>query len=378
MYLDEGANAVLTGANLTSNVATEGQGGAIFVKDAMLLLFGSILTQNSAQSGGAIYMDKSAYATVTSATFDQNTAQCGGCAITVEDYATVRVSQSKFWDCGLKNENTQACQNTSNQFLKDAPVKDIYLETCLGSAKLDIINTSDVYSSSIQLSTVSCNPRNVWRVIAIVVASVSSALLLFMALLAFGLRYKNLLLQKQLLIRALPASIANRLWRGQEVVDRHENVGVVFVDVVGYTDFSSNASSESMVNLLQSLFERLDDACEQYGCLKIKTIGDAYMAAAGTDTINIMREVALLNSTLFAYEAHKVMEAVNQIFDTSLKLRAGVYVGPVIGGESNCYSYDLFNTYMLGLQEPHTADVSKHHKRACIDDAYVRFELRKQ
>ena len=58
-------------------------------------------------------------------------------------------------------------------------------------------------------------------------------------------------------------------------------VTVLFADIVGFTKFSECVSGEVLVDVLNDVFTRFDSIADNRGLEKIKTIGDAYMAAAG-------------------------------------------------------------------------------------------------
>ncbi|RPI67408.1 MAG: tetratricopeptide repeat protein, partial [Ignavibacteriae bacterium] len=78
----------------------------------------------------------------------------------------------------------------------------------------------------------------------------------------------------------LPKHIADRVARGETVNDHYENASVIFLDIVGFTTISEQLSSDQVVQLLEQIFTTLDAVCEKHDVVKIKTIGDSYMAVA--------------------------------------------------------------------------------------------------
>ncbi|MBT1517394.1 hypothetical protein KIP88_44615 [Bradyrhizobium sp. SRL28] len=86
---------------------------------------------------------------------------------------------------------------------------------------------------------------------------------------------------RQLLVRILPEGIADRLQEGEAVADKHQQVVVMFADIVGFTAISSRTDPDRIVAWLNKLFAAFDAICDRHGLEKIKTIGDAYMAAHG-------------------------------------------------------------------------------------------------
>ncbi|MCC7487065.1 MAG: adenylate/guanylate cyclase domain-containing response regulator [Burkholderiales bacterium] len=80
----------------------------------------------------------------------------------------------------------------------------------------------------------------------------------------------------------LPAAAARELKdRGTVASRRHEEVAVLFCDIVGFTAYCERHEPEGVVSRLQRLVERFESITERHGLEKIKTIGDAYMATAG-------------------------------------------------------------------------------------------------
>ncbi len=85
------------------------------------------------------------------------------------------------------------------------------------------------------------------------------------------------------LLRAiLPDEIARELREtGSTIAVRHEDVSLLFADIVGFTPLAASMPAEEVVALLAEIFERFDDLIARCGVEKIKTIGDAYMVAGG-------------------------------------------------------------------------------------------------
>jgi hypothetical protein len=85
-----------------------------------------------------------------------------------------------------------------------------------------------------------------------------------------------------LLHQILPEPIAARLMDGTHTIaDGYSDVTVLFADLAGFTEFSSTVSPRTLVKVLNRIFSAFDEVAERCGVEKIKTIGDAYMAACG-------------------------------------------------------------------------------------------------
>jgi len=86
----------------------------------------------------------------------------------------------------------------------------------------------------------------------------------------------------KLMLNILPRPIAERLKRGEKNISgSYAESTILFSDLVGFTELSSKISATELVKMLNDLFTRFDKRADSLGLEKIKTIGDAYMAAAG-------------------------------------------------------------------------------------------------
>lgn len=92
-------------------------------------------------------------------------------------------------------------------------------------------------------------------------------------------------LSERLLLNVLPPSIAGRMRAGEKMIaDSHAEATVVFADIVNFTALSATMTPEALVALLDDIFTGFDRIADEFDLEKIKTIGDAYMMAAGLPT----------------------------------------------------------------------------------------------
>ena len=148
---------------------------------------------------------------------------------------------------------------------------------------------------------------------------------------------------ESLLLNILPDSIAIRLKNNEQVIaDVFPMVTVVFADIVGFTSLSSKISPENLVKKLNQLFSIFDDLAEKHGLEKIKTIGDAYMVAAGLPEPHANHATAAAEMALEMIQAVVHSEEGNS--GQPLRLRVGLNSGPVIAGiiGKKKFSYDLW------------------------------------
>jgi class 3 adenylate cyclase/ActR/RegA family two-component response regulator len=158
------------------------------------------------------------------------------------------------------------------------------------------------------------------------------------------------LLQKEqaksehLLLNILPKRIAERLkteGEGRLIADRIDNATVLFADIVGFTPMSATLEPNELVARLNGLFSRFDQLAEALGVEKIKTLGDAYMAAAGVpEETPDHAEVA----GLMALRMLDDLRRYNEEIGFELRLRIGLHSGPLVAGVigKNKFIYDLW------------------------------------
>lgn len=147
---------------------------------------------------------------------------------------------------------------------------------------------------------------------------------------------------EDLLLNILPSAIADRLKAGEEpIADHVDNATVLFADLVGFTELSRTTAPARLVDLLNDLFSRFDSLVEKHGAEKIKTIGDAYMVAAGLSGSRASHVADVANLALDMKEAFAAFRNAN---DVDLKLRIGIHSGAVVAGVigTRKFAYDLW------------------------------------
>ncbi|MBR6341047.1 MAG: hypothetical protein IKR64_04010 [Treponema sp.] len=162
----------------------------------------------------------------------------------------------------------------------------------------------------------------------------------------------------RLLRSILPVSIAERM-KGlageRTIADSYKNVTVLFSDIVGFTKTTSNESAENIVSSLNALTSRFDKRAAHMGVEKIKTIGDAYMAACGVPTPNENHAEVMLK---FAIGMYKDLAEYNKTAKIKFNIRIGLNSGPVIAGVigQNKFIYDIWGD---------TVNVASRMESAC-------------
>jgi len=146
----------------------------------------------------------------------------------------------------------------------------------------------------------------------------------------------------RLLLNILPQPIADRLKNGEShIVNAFDEVTVMFADLVGFTPLSTQIPPTMVVRLLDQIFSAFDELADRHGLEKIKTIGDAYMAAAGLPFPHNDHAAATVSMAL---EMHETVKKFSHQWQRDLKMRIGICTGPVIAGiiGHNKFIYDLW------------------------------------
>jgi class 3 adenylate cyclase len=147
---------------------------------------------------------------------------------------------------------------------------------------------------------------------------------------------------KELLHNILPVEIAEELSAtGGARSARHESVTILFTDFSGFTQAVSTMPADRMVAELNEIFAAFDDITDEYGVEKIKTIGDAYMAAAGLPRPCADHGQRCIRAGLrmVAYLEHR-----NRSAAFKWSIRVGVHSGPVVAGVvgKRKYAFDIW------------------------------------
>lgn len=147
---------------------------------------------------------------------------------------------------------------------------------------------------------------------------------------------------ERLLLNILPRPVADQLRDGEgDVVDHYPEATVLFADLVAFTPFARQRSPRQVVGVLNDLFCRFDRLVQDQGVEKIKTMGDAYMVAAGLPDPRPDHAEAVVT---VATEMLDTLDRLNAERGTDLQLRIGINTGPVTAGVigTHRFIYDLW------------------------------------
>lgn len=136
---------------------------------------------------------------------------------------------------------------------------------------------------------------------------------------------------ESLLYNLLPTGIATRL-KGKPdgtIADTLPKVAILFADIVGFTPRSARMEPRELVEFLNCVFSAFDGLAREHGLEKIKTIGDAYMVAAGLPEPcgdPVQRAAAM------AVDMLGVADRLSSQTGEEIELRIGLHAGPAVAG----------------------------------------------
>jgi class 3 adenylate cyclase len=134
----------------------------------------------------------------------------------------------------------------------------------------------------------------------------------------------------RLLLALMPESVVQRYRGGEETIaQKHQDVAVIFADIFGLDEISSNQSGDELVGTVDELFRQFDSAAEALGVERIRTFHNGYLASCGVIT---PRLDSTHRSIDFALEMQRIIERFNGQKDHELRLRVGINTGNVVSG----------------------------------------------
>ncbi|MEM6440653.1 MAG: adenylate/guanylate cyclase domain-containing protein [Pseudomonadota bacterium] len=150
-------------------------------------------------------------------------------------------------------------------------------------------------------------------------------------------------------------------------------VSVVMLDLVGFTEEVAKGETTAIIGELNEIFTAFDRIAEQFGCERIKTIGDAYLAVAGMPEPNPDHARSVANC---AVRFVRYLERRSEGAGRKWRCRVGIATGPVVGSVVGVqkYVYDIFGpavnlaARMQEAAEPMTVVADEYMRRDLAED----------
>lgn len=179
---------------------------------------------------------------------------------------------------------------------------------------------------------------------------------------------------EKLLLNIMPRSVYAELSEyGTTTPQRFDDATVLMLDFVGFTNMAISRDPGALVAELNDIFSAFDRIVELFGCERIKTIGDAYMAVSGLPDANPEHAV---NIAKVALRMRRYIERRNESNPNRWLCRIGVASGPVVGSMVGIqkYVYDIFGpavnlaARLEALCEPMQILINDGTRRQLTDD----------
>jgi len=163
-----------------------------------------------------------------------------------------------------------------------------------------------------------------------------------------SLQVKAMLLEEQqaenerLLLSLMPEPMIKKYKEGaQTIALDHQEVTVMFADIVGFEAFSRGLGSEDALEKLNEIVRAFDDAADHFGIERVRTTRAGYLASCG---LTIPRVDNARRMVDFAIELQRILERFGGKHGVDLSLRAGLDTGTVTSGlvGQTHIAYDLW------------------------------------
>ena len=163
---------------------------------------------------------------------------------------------------------------------------------------------------------------------------------------------QNIVIQKEkeksdeLLLNILPSEVANELKeKGYTTAKSFDEVTVLFSDIKGFTNVAEKMTAQELVKEINTYFSAFDNIIQKYGLEKIKTIGDAYIAAGGLPEKNSATAQNVIEAAIaMQQEVEKLKQERISSNKPYFELRIGIHTGPVVAGVVGIkkFQYDIW------------------------------------
>ena len=150
----------------------------------------------------------------------------------------------------------------------------------------------------------------------------------------------------RLMLSLMPEPVVQRYREGEETISQdHQDVTVIFADIVGLDDLSSDLNSDELLMIVNKLTRQFDAAAENLGVEQVRTLHNGYLASCG---LSVPRLDNVRRTVDFAVDMQRVIDRFNAETGHHLKLRAGIDTGTVtsglVGRSRYTLAYDMWGS----------------------------------
>ena len=179
---------------------------------------------------------------------------------------------------------------------------------------------------------------------------------------------------EKLLLNVMPRAVYEELKDfGTTTPQRFESASILMLDFVGFTEKALSHDPSATISELNDIFSAFDQIVEMFGCERIRTMGDGYMAVSGMPEANPDHAV---NVARVAVRMRRYLERRNAAHPQEWRARIGINTGPVVGSLVGIqkYVYDLFGpgvnlaARMEQISEPMRITVNEETAQGLMDE----------
>lgn len=148
----------------------------------------------------------------------------------------------------------------------------------------------------------------------------------------------------RLLLSLMPEPVVARYREGEETIAQdHQNVTVVYADVIGLDELGSQLNSDELLAIVNKLTRQFDAAAENLGVEQVRTLHNGYLASCG---LSVPRLDNVRRTVDFAIEMQRIVDRFDSETGNNLKLRAGIDTGTVSSGlvGRKTLAYDMWGS----------------------------------
>ncbi|TLX74965.1 response regulator [Labilibacter sediminis] len=128
---------------------------------------------------------------------------------------------------------------------------------------------------------------------------------------------------------------------GESKPKKYREASVLFIDLVDFTRKSAKLSPRIIIDELSELFSSFDDIMRKNNCVRIKTMGDGYLAVSGIPKPNMDHAINLINAAIDLRNYLIQRNRVNPVkWEAKIGINSGEVIGSVLG--SNNFLFDVF------------------------------------
>lgn len=171
---------------------------------------------------------------------------------------------------------------------------------------------------------------------------------------------------ERLLLNIMPKSVYEEMMDyGTVTPQLFDGASILMIDFVGHTEMAISRDPAALITELNDIFTVFDRITDMFGCERIRTVGDAYMAVSGLPepTPDHAHNIARVALRMLRYIERR-NSAHPEAWHCRIGINSGTVIGSLVGVQK--YVYDIFGpgvnmaARMETLSEPMRITVSEN------------------